>query len=68
MLMGERPRSRRHPGLHPFLQTATTDEVMNYCFCREQAPAKQRLGQGYELFSGFVKDKPDNPTVVSALY
>ena len=21
-----------------------------------------------ELFSGFVKDKPDNPTVVSAIY
>ena len=51
-------------------QTATTDEVMNYSlFAASKLLQKQgawdKVG---ELFSGFVKDKPDNPTVVSALY
>ena len=51
-------------------QTATTDEVMNYSLF---AASKLLQKQGdwdkvAELFSGFVKDKPDNPTVISALY
>ena len=51
-------------------QTATTDEVMNYSlFAASKLLQKQsdwdKVG---ELFSGFIKDKPDNPTVVSALY
>ena len=51
-------------------QTATTDEVMNYSlFAASKLLQKQgewdKVG---ELFSGFVKDKPDNLAVVSALY
>ena len=51
-------------------QTAPTDEVMNYSlFAASKLLQKQgawdKVG---ELFSGFVKDKPDNPTVVSAIY
>ena len=51
-------------------QTATTDEVLNYSlFAASKLLQKQgawdKVG---ELFSGFVKDKPDNPTVVTAIY
>jgi TolA-binding protein len=51
-------------------ETATTDEVMNYSlFAASKLLQKkgewQKVG---ELFSGFIKDKPDNPTVVSAIY
>ncbi len=51
-------------------QTATTDEVMNYSL---EAANKllQKRGEWdkvSELYTGFVKDKPDNLTVVSALY
>ncbi len=51
-------------------QTATTDEVMNYSlFAASKLLQKQgawdKVG---DLFSGFIKDKPDNPTVVSAIY
>ena len=51
-------------------QTATTDEVMNYSlFAASKLLQKQgawdKVG---ELFGGFIKDKPDNPTVVSAIY
>jgi len=51
-------------------QTATTDEVMNYSlFAASKLLQKQSAWDKVgELFSGFVKDKPDNPTVVSALY
>ncbi len=51
-------------------QTATTDEVMNYSL---EAASKllQKRGEWEkvsELYTGFIKDKPDHPTVVSALY
>jgi TolA-binding protein len=51
-------------------QTAATDEVMNYSLF---AASKLLQKQGdwdkvAELFSGFIKDKPDNPSVVSAIY
>ncbi len=51
-------------------QTATTDEEMNYSL---QATSKllQKRGEWDkvgELYTGFIKDKPDNPTVVSAIY
>jgi TolA-binding protein len=51
-------------------QTATTDEVMNYSL---MAASKLLQKQGQwdkvaELFTGFIKDKPDNPTVVTAIY
>ncbi len=51
-------------------QTATTDEVMNYSLL---AASKLLQKQGEwdkvaELFTGFIKDKPDNPTVVTAIY
>ena len=51
-------------------QTATTDEVMNYSlFAASKLLQKQgEWDKVAELFSGFVKDKPDNPMVVSALY
>jgi len=51
-------------------QTATTDEVMNYSiFAASKLLQKQsEWDKIAELFSGFVKDKPDNPSVVSALY
>ncbi len=51
-------------------QTATTDEVMNYSLFAA-SKLLQKRGEWDKvavLFSGFVKDKPDNPTVVSALY
>jgi len=51
-------------------KTATTDDVMNYSlFAASKILQKRaqwdRIGQ---LFSGFMEEKPDNPTVVSALY
>ena len=51
-------------------QTATTDEVMNYSlFAASKLLQKQsEWDKVAELFSGFVKDKPDNPMVISALY
>ena len=51
-------------------QTATTDEVMNYSlFAASKLLQKQGdWNKVSELFSGFVKDKPDHPTVVSAFY
>jgi TolA-binding protein len=51
-------------------QTATTDEVLNYSlFAASKLLQKQSdWDKVAELFSGFVKEKPDNPTVVSALY
>ncbi len=51
-------------------QTATTDEVLNYSlFAASKLLQKQsQWDKVAELFTGFIKDKPDNPTVVSALY
>jgi len=51
-------------------QTATTDEVMNYSlFAASKLLQKQdQWDKVAELFSGFIKDKPDNPTAVSAIY
>ena len=51
-------------------QTATTDEVLNYSlFAASKLLQKQSAWDKVgELFSGFVKDKPDNPTVVTAIY
>ncbi len=51
-------------------QTAATDEVMNYSLT---AASKLLQKQGEwdkvaELYTGFVKDKPDNPTVITALF
>jgi TolA-binding protein len=51
-------------------QTATTDEVMNYSLFAASNLLQKRgeWDKVAELFSGFVKDKPDNPTVVSAIF
>ena len=51
-------------------QTATTDEVMNYSlFAASKLLQKQgEWDKVAELFSGLVRDKPDNPMVISALY
>ncbi len=51
-------------------QTATTDEVMNYSLFAASKLLQKRgeWDKMAELFSGFVKDKPDNPTVVSAIF
>jgi TolA-binding protein len=51
-------------------KTATTEDVMNYSlFAAGKILQKRaqwdRIGQ---LFGGFIEEKPDNPTVVSALY
>ena len=50
-------------------QTATTDEVMNYSlFAASKLLQKQgQWDKVAELFSGFIQDKPENPTVVAAL-
>ncbi len=51
-------------------QTAATDEVMNYSLFAANK-LLQKTGEWSkvaELFSGFIRDKPDNPTVVSAIY
>ncbi|MBA3961324.1 MAG: tetratricopeptide repeat protein [Chthoniobacterales bacterium] len=51
-------------------QTATTDEVMNYSLfaASKLLQKKSEWEKVGDLFSAFVKDKPDNPTVVTALY
>ncbi len=51
-------------------QTAGTDEVMNYSlFAASKLLQKQsEWNKVAELFSGFIKDKPGNPTGVSAIY
>ena len=51
-------------------QTAPTDEVVNYSlFAASKLLQKTgEWGKVAELFSGFIKDKPENPTVVSAIY
>ena len=51
-------------------KTATTEDVMNYSLFAaskilQRRAQWDRIGQ---LFSGFIEEKPDNPTVVSALY
>ncbi len=50
--------------------TATTDEVMNYSLfaASKLLQKKSEWEKVGDLFSAFVKDKPDNPTVVTALY
>ena len=51
-------------------QIATTDEVMNYSLFAASKLLQKRgeWDKVAELFSGFVKDKPDHPTVVSAIF
>jgi TolA-binding protein len=51
-------------------QTATTDEVMNYSlFAASKLLQKENeWDKVAELFGGFIKDKPDNTTVISAIY
>jgi len=51
-------------------QTATTDEVMNYSvFAASKLLQKQgEWDKVADLFSGLVRDKPENPMVISALY
>ncbi|MEO6871150.1 MAG: tetratricopeptide repeat protein [Chthoniobacterales bacterium] len=51
-------------------RTAATDEVMNYSL---MAASKLLQKQGdwdkvAELYGNFIKDKPDNPAVVTAIY
>lgn len=51
-------------------QTVTTDEVMNYSLFAASKLLQKRgeWDKVGELFGGFIKDKPDNPTIVSAIY
>jgi TolA-binding protein len=51
-------------------QTATTDEVLNYSlFAASKLLQKQgEWDKIAEIFSDLVRDKPDNPIVISALY
>ena len=51
-------------------QKSTTDEVLNYALF-EAGKQLQKLGKWDEvsqLFEGFVKDRPDHPTVVAAMF
>ena len=51
-------------------KAATTDEVMNYALFAAQKLLlkKGRWDRIGSMFQEFVKDKPDNPTVVTAMY
>ncbi|HEV3410440.1 MAG TPA: tetratricopeptide repeat protein, partial [Chthoniobacterales bacterium] len=51
-------------------KTATTDEVMNYSlFAASKLLQKQDAwGRVGELFTEFINEKPDHPTVIQALY
>ena len=51
-------------------KTATTDEVMNYSLFAASKLLQKRgeWDQVGDLFNEFIQDKPDNPTVISALY
>ncbi|HEX4666135.1 MAG TPA: tetratricopeptide repeat protein [Chthoniobacterales bacterium] len=51
-------------------QMATTDEVMNYSLfaASKLLQKKGEWNKVGELFSGFIKEKPDNSTVVSAIF
>lgn len=51
-------------------QNAATNEVMNYSlFAASKLLQKENAWDKVsELFGNFIKDKPDNPTVVSAIY
>jgi TolA-binding protein len=51
-------------------KSATTDEVMNYSLFAA-SKILQKLGEWdkvAELFQGFIENKPDSPTFLSALY
>lgn len=51
-------------------QSATTDEVLNYSLF-EASKYLQKLGKWREvsaMFEGFVRDKPDHASVVTAMY
>ncbi len=49
---------------------AATDEVMNYSLyaASKILQKQQKWERVADLFSGFVQEKPDNPTVISAIY
>ena len=51
-------------------KTATTDEVMNYSLFAASKLLQKRgeWDKVAELFQGFIENKPDNPTFLSALY
>ncbi len=51
-------------------RAATTDEVLNYSIF-EASKLQQKLGRWKEMadmFESFVREKPDHPTVVAAVY
>lgn len=51
-------------------KTASTDEVMNYSLFAASKLLQKRgeWDKVAELFSGFIEQKPESPTVISALY
>lgn len=51
-------------------QTATSDEVMNYSLFAASKLLQKRgeWNKVSDLFTKFIEDKPDNPTVLTALY
>jgi TolA-binding protein len=51
-------------------KTATTDEVMNYSLFAASKLLQKRgeWDKVADLFRDFIEQKPDNPTVISALY
>ncbi len=51
-------------------QKATSDEVMNYALfeASKQLQKQAKWAEVSKLFEGFVKEKPDNPSVVAAMF
>ena len=51
-------------------QIAATDEVMNYSLyaASKILQKEQKWDKVADLFSEFIREKPDNPTVISAIY
>ncbi|MEY2438819.1 MAG: hypothetical protein QOI34_204, partial [Verrucomicrobiota bacterium] len=51
-------------------QTATTDEVTNYSLFAASKLLQKRgeWSKVADLFNGFIEQKPDSPTIISALY
>lgn len=64
---------REHEAIPVYIRsykTATTDEVMNYSLFAASKLLQKRgeWDKVGDLFNEFIQEKPDNPTLISALY
>jgi TolA-binding protein len=66
---GDRPSDAIENYIRSY-KTATTDEVMNYSLFAASKLLQKRgeWDKVSELFQGFIENKPDSPTFLSALY